>query len=373
MQSWVDLALADTPPVRFRVEKQGGESRVLGGERMTLDARSLRHASDIVDWVVKHLQVSAAGTKTLSRLPARNHLSSAAQDPSVRDGWGATGLWNVGGFFPQAMASVSKSDGDTQRRNVDIAAAEILELALQACSTAALNALQSVRYLGPLRAAPSRVNEVAGYGSQAIGTAGEYAPALLAQDPRLLEVVNEWLRRLGIAYQVEIEDVSARRGGPVLGTLTALLLSDIETGTVLSPRDVGFGISQVLPVIVQLIVSDGLTVCIEQPEIHLHPRLQAELGDLLLEATTPGSPSRGGQEPAQVIAETHSEHLVLRIQRRVREGKADPGRIAVLYVDRDEKGGTVVSDLRMAQDGEFVDAWPRGFFDERLDEMFAGV
>jgi predicted ATPase len=172
---------------------------------------------------------------------------------------------------------------------------------------------------------------------------------------------------------VEVEDVGAKRGRPVLGQLTALLLSDASTGTVLSPRDVGFGISQVLPVIVQLIVSHGLSVCIEQPEIHLHPRLQAELGDLLLEATAPGPSGRGAQQPAQVIAETHSEHLALRIQRRVREGTADPSRIAMLYVDRDEKGRTVLSHLRLSDNGEFIDAWPRGFFDERLEEMFSGV
>lgn len=164
--------------------------------------------------------------------------------------------------------------------------------------------------------------------------------------------------------------MTAKRGGPVLGELTALLLADRVTGTVLSPRDVGFGISQVLPVIVQLIVSQGLTVCIEQPEIHLHPRLQAELGDLLLDTT---SPKRPGQQPAQVIAETHSEHLALRIQRRVREGKANPEQIAMLYVDRDEKGKTTVTHLRLSDDGEFIDAWPRGFFDERFEEMFAGV
>ena len=73
-------------------------------------------------------------------------------------------------------------------------------------------------------------------------------------------------------------------------------------------------------------------ICVEQPETHLHPRLQARLADLFIEATQEGG--RGNQ----MIVETHSEHLMLRIQRRIREGSLNPSQVSVVYIDQDTEG-----------------------------------
>jgi predicted ATPase len=108
---------------------------------------------------------------------------------------------------------------------------------------------------------------------------------------------------------------------------------------------------------------------IEQPELHIHPALQVALGDLFIEQ----SASR------QFIIETHSEHLILRILRRIRETTAnelppgaprfDPTRLSVLYVEPSEDG-TKVRRLHVDDTGEFTDRWPAGFFEERAEELF---
>jgi predicted ATPase len=131
-----------------------------------------------------------------------------------------------------------------------------------------------------------------------------------------------------------------------------------------SPRGVGYGIGQLLPVIVQsLLARDGL-VLIEQPEVHLHPRLQAEVADLFLDTVNSGR--------AQLLVETHSEHLVLRLLRRVREGALRPEDLAILYVDLDDDGAAFIRRLDVDQEGDLVDGWPGGFFDERLTEVLGG-
>ena len=146
-------------------------------------------------------------------------------------------------------------------------------------------------------------------------------------------------------------------------------------------QDVGFGVSQLVPIVTSFCLADERLILVEQPEIHLHPRLQTALGDLLIAACLKNSPcfENTDRYPKRCILETHSEHLVLRILRRIREtsnGKTFgrlPGiscdDVAVNYIDV-ANGQTVVSRLRINEQGEFIDRWPRGFFNERLEELF---
>ncbi len=148
-------------------------------------------------------------------------------------------------------------------------------------------------------------------------------------------------------------------------------IRDEKTGIELMPQDVGIGISQTLPVIIgALHIKEGI-LAIEQPELHIHPALQVSLGDLFI--------SRSRESQVCFLIETHSEHLMLRFLRRIREtdeGDLPPGKdplrpdqLAVYYV---EQGGTgvSVSPIRISEDGEFIDRWPKGFFSERAEELF---
>lgn len=154
--------------------------------------------------------------------------------------------------------------------------------------------------------------------------------------------------------------------------ISELRLLDIHKRTAVSLCDVGFGISQVLPVLVLAYGSEKRLIAIEQPEIHLHPALQAELGDVFIESAL-------GKKQNTFILETHSEHLILRLMRRVRETAAGempegaqplhPDDIQIIYVRPDGTSSRFV-ELPIDSSGEFVQPWPDGFFPERAKELF---
>ncbi len=147
-----------------------------------------------------------------------------------------------------------------------------------------------------------------------------------------------------------------------------LRLRYIPDDLLLEIEDVGVGISQVIPV---LLAANSSRVYIQQPELHLHPRLQAQLADVFVEQVS--------RAPIFVI-ETHSEHFLLRLLRRIRETyrsdithklfslKAED--VVVLYVDKTKEGTSTIVQLRLSEDGEFIDRWPHGFFTERDGELF---
>lgn len=155
-------------------------------------------------------------------------------------------------------------------------------------------------------------------------------------------------------------------------TLQDLVLIDKRTNTPVSHRDVGIGVSQVLPVLVSAYASKNKLLAIEQPEIHLHPALQAELGDVFLQSAL-------GDGGNRFLIETHSEHLLLRIMRRMRETNTGdlpegvpevrPEDVMVLFVESDGPQ-SIVREMPLNERGELVKAWPGGFFEEGLREIF---
>lgn len=256
-----------------------------------------------------------------------------------------------------------------------------IDSAVDARVRAVRSALKATAYLGPLRAAPTRLQTLTSERPMNVGPVGEHTASVLyhGDNPKdkLIEHVNSYLVDLEIPYELRVDRISVDRDDP---THNAVDVSDVVAITLVdkrpsasgrssvpvtvSPRDVGFGVSQVLPVVVQCAAATDSLICIEQPEVHIHPRLQARLGELFV---TSAEKNRN-----QFLIETHSEHLMLRLQRLIRRGHGwlTPDKIAVIYVDVHPDGSARPLHLPLDADGEFTAAWPDGFFTERLEEVF---
>jgi len=150
-----------------------------------------------------------------------------------------------------------------------------------------------------------------------------------------------------------------------------LLFRDKRNDTPVHNREMGLGVTQILPIIGVLNLAEKNTIAIEQPELHLHPRIQAEIADELIRSYK--------KRENTLVVETHSEHLILRIMRRMRqtaEGTLEdeelsltPDDVAVLYVDNDGKT-TYIQEIRLSPGGRLLDHWPNGFFEEGFKERF---
>lgn len=265
--------------------------------------------------------------------------------------------------------------------------------------------LMQMTYIGPLREIPSRSYRPQVTPDEARWAQGLAAWDLLYNDRRgeLMAEVNWWLsgeERLRTTYRlerVEFKEIPVpsamhqmfERGLNEddiaelqelylnLATRTEIALRDFEKGILVAPGDVGVGISQMVPVIVASLRKQDGVLGIEQPELHVHPAIQVGMGDLFIKA---GAADQDRLLSGKtLIIETHSEHIMLRLLRRVREqtdGEVPPGMLgltpddlSVIYVEASVEG-VRFRPLRVSPDGDFVDRWPHGFFAERAEELF---
>ena len=231
----------------------------------------------------------------------------------------------------------------------------IAELVIEA-SKALGQTLRVLFPIRPFRSLPQRYYIPTGTKPWHVGYWGHLLPDLLYGHPELVKQTNEWLKHLEIDYMLEMKQVGTDPGDPFA---VRLIDTRRESNVDIALPDVGFGISQLLPFIVQSLASEGRIISIEQPEVHVHPKLQADLGELLVESISRGN---------QLIVETHSEHLILRLQRLIYEKKIEPEQVSVIYVSRGSEGAEV-QRLRLDEEGDFIDEWPNGFFLERLREL----
>jgi len=191
---------------------------------------------------------------------------------------------------------------------------------------------------------------------------------------RAMEAINQWLRSLDrsdTGYELTYDLVPNEDGADVRFTGAR----DIKRNVRLQLNEIGAGFSQLIPVLLACYQHDESLIAIEQPELHLHPALQAELGDVFINEALGRHPDE--MSANQFIIETHSEHILLRILRRIREtsvgretGKPaiTPDDVAVLYVEN-RGDHSVVYEMPVNHQGELVRDWPGGFFEEGLREL----
>ena len=231
--------------------------------------------------------------------------------------------------------------------------------------------LRRIYYLGPLRAYPERTYTWSGAQPSDMGQTGEQAVnAILSSRDRgetlspgykmrrmsLEKYVAWWLERLGLIAEFRVEAVA--EGSQIF----QVKVSKMTGGPEALITDVGFGVSQILPVIVLCFyVPEGSTVILEQPEIHLHPAVQASLADVLIDAHR----RRG----IQVLLESHSEHLLRRLQRRIAEEELSKDEVALYFCEAREKGSTLTPlDLDIFGN---ISNWPEDFFGDEFGELAA--
>ncbi|MBW2020331.1 MAG: AAA family ATPase [Deltaproteobacteria bacterium] len=306
------------------------------------------------------------------------------------------------------------------RRREDLAAAvrffipRTIDELISGIGQAVEEELSRLQYLGPLRSYPPRHLAFAQQHDPNWFAGGGYAWDVVRRDTEVRKQVNAWLTapdRLQTPYELQVrrlvprqsveeflaeyldsewwvqegEDLALYRldkdpkneAGRFMDLfksdeLPELVMIDRRSNTVVSHRDVGIGVSQVLPVLVGAYAGRSQIVAIEQPEIHLHPALQADLGDVFLESAL-------GEQQNRFLIETHSEHLLLRIMRRMRETSENsltkpavlvhPDDVMVLFVEPDGSH-SIVREMPLNERGELVKAWPGGFFEEGLREVF---
>ena len=212
--------------------------------------------------------------------------------------------------------------------------------------------MDQLLYLGPLRQYPKRYYQWTGERkSQVIEPDGADAVAALISAARDNESLQEdtanWLKQLGLVDGFSIKSTDARERFYEV----TVKIGDAESALM----DVGFGVSQVLPVIAMLLSAPaGSIILLEQPELHLHPNAQSALADLMLYAAE----KRG----LQLIVESHSEHLLRRLQRRIAEVEqefARPENIK-MYFCAPGKTGSTICEVKLDKYGQIAN-WPPNF------------
>jgi hypothetical protein len=258
--------------------------------------------------------------------------------------------------------------------------------------------LSNFRHIGPLRSVLPRA-----FQTSLSPDASRWCSGLAAWDTlsvasdEFVEQVSNWLSRadrLGTGYslirkrfkELDVDGYILRmlkQENPLddlqialdeiesLPTMQRLSFRDEESQVMIEPPDIAVGITQLLPVVVAAVDKHPGVTLIEQPELHNHPAVEVGLGDLFVETIH--------QTHCRFILETHGEHLMLRMLRRIRETTEGtlptgtkgllPDELAVYYIERNADG-VVAKRLHIDESGEFIDKWPKGFFRERAEELF---
>lgn len=312
-------------------------------------------------------------------------------------------LPHVGELLPLDLYSDPHVECDSDKLLMDISS--LLSSVIVGPCELISNAIDDHRYIGPLRSMPPRnympqqTKESSRWADGMAGWDILYADILSGQkwfDPSQLDklglgycfevgfqgTINEseynLLVGLSNSFEREIEDAESQIkwfGQTFKDGKKYVRMKDCKNGVYMEPSDVGTGISQIIPIIAGAMSPGCNFLSVEQPELHLHPAIQCNLGDLFI--------SQMNRYPERTfLLETHSEHLILRLLRRIRETTSEDvsdktlrltnDHVGVIYVEELEDN-VRIRELRVGSDGEFIDEWPNGFFEEDFNEIVGGL
>lgn len=298
------------------------------------------------------------------------------------------------------------SEPDTEEENADYSGEpsswemvnDFFRIYFTGLTSVLRNELKIFRYIGPIRKAPPRIYSPVRTEDESRWSSGLAAWDLLYRStPAFIKSVNDWVsadHRLNTGYRISLKRYKELDlDGPAYRAIVAdtvlddseylknelerlpekrrINLIDERRGIEVQPYDIGVGISQVLPVVVAALDNKSDFVIIEQPELHIHPGLQVSIGDLFIAQIQEGAKT--------FILETHSEHLLLRLLRRIRETSDDelpldasaltPEQVSVNYLEQVDDA-LRIRQLLVSADGDSLGEWPQGFFEERAGELF---
>ena len=227
-----------------------------------------------------------------------------------------------------------------------------------------------VFYLGPTRKHPQRYYHWEGDFPETPGQwGGQTIDALLsaridqrttpykAKNVPIEERISAWLQKMELAYAFEFA-----RTGPRDNKNYEFRIQRGPKSIKVTLADIGYGVAQFLPVLVlSYYVPIGSTLILEEPGTHLHPKAQADIADLLIEVVT--------ERKLQILVESHSEHLLNRLQRRIAEEKISVDQTA-LYFCRNKDGVSSKERLKVDEFGN-ISNWPENFFGNEMGDLFA--
>ena len=238
--------------------------------------------------------------------------------------------------------------------------------------------IQSIRHVGPLRTKPERYYIGSGGRPTSVGRSGEHTQELIFRETQvgsevLLQQINIWLKKLKMNCELEIVKLN-------VGDLYQINVK--ENNLDVNIADVGFGLSQILPILTQSIYLHNkikeesktesrvnifgsirrkhkTLLIIEQPEVHLNPKIQAQLADFFITLI---------KSDFLFFIETHSEHIISRLQRRVLDKTiTNPKEVVIYYVNKTKENITNIEEISIKKNGNFS-SWPQDFFQDDFDE-----
>ncbi|MDE0313797.1 MAG: DUF3696 domain-containing protein [Candidatus Poribacteria bacterium] len=289
-------------------------------------------------------------------------------------------VWNRDVVAVDNIHYLLKSGDDEYKAQVDINSKKIqgdplraksMNLPKNQLSFEFENLFSHVYYLGPTRVHPQRLYHWQGTHPKKIDQSGSEAiDAVLSagvrklkssnrEDATLIEDrISEWLQKMDLAHSFRVIPTSSLDDQNY-----EVRLQKSPSSAEVTLADIGYGLADVLPMLVYCYyVEEGSTLILEQPGIHLHPKVQSELADFFIEVVD--------ERKLQILVESHSEHLLTRLQRRIAE-KQIPEENVALYFCRNNDGASTIEKLEVDGESGDIKNWPENFFGDVMGDMFA--